>query len=140
MDNRRRTARNKTFLQGRMLFNGGRSSVDCVIRDISEFGARLKFSCSIPTPDHFELYIPNRDERREAFVQWRRDDEVGISFERDKPVDIVPRASEGGENSDRGEKMSLEERMRRLEDEVAALRRMVARLRADSQSSRDNSV
>ena len=100
----------------------------------------MKFSCAIPTPDHFELYIPNRDERREAFVQWRRDDEVGISFERDKPVDILPRASEGGENSDHGEKMSLEERMRRLEDEVAALRRMVARLRADSQSSRDNSV
>ena len=40
MKERRSSARQKSFLQGRIYFNNRRSSVDCLIRDYSETGAR----------------------------------------------------------------------------------------------------
>jgi hypothetical protein len=131
MDDRRRSARSKSFLQGRILFNGGRSSIDCVIRDISESGARLKFSSALPTPDHFDLYIPNRDEHRPAYVQWRRDSDIGIAFDRADPS-LKPAPSE-----DRGDVL---ERLLSLEKEVVALRRLIAEMKADHQSHRGKSA
>ncbi len=133
MSDRRRSNRKKTFLQGRILFNGGRSSVDCVIRDMSEIGARLKFSSAVPTPEHFELYIPNRDERHEVDVQWRRDDEVGVAFERRKVA--VPE-THGDETAHQSNDSDLEERLRRLEKEVASLRRIIVEMKADSAQRR----
>jgi hypothetical protein len=135
MNDRRRATRKKTLLQGRILFNGGRSSVDCVIRDMSDSGARLKFSSAVPTPEHFELFIPNRDERHEANVQWRRDDEVGVAFDRRKAAVTVtePHGDEAAQQSDDGD---LEERLRRLEKEVALLRRLIIEMKAESAQRR----
>jgi hypothetical protein len=39
MSERRTSSRQKAFLQGRIFFNNRRTSVDCLIRDISEQGA-----------------------------------------------------------------------------------------------------
>ena len=41
MAERRTAARKKSFLQGRVYYNHHRSSLDCLVRDISEEGARL---------------------------------------------------------------------------------------------------
>jgi PilZ domain len=81
---RRSASRQKSFLQGRIFFNNGRTSVDCVIRDISERGARLKFSGMTATPDVVELYIPNKDQSYRATVQWRNADEIGVGFDCDE--------------------------------------------------------
>src|SRR5579871_4465593 len=81
MNERRRIARQKSFLQGRVFFNNRRTSVDCLIRDFSELGARLKFSGAVATPEVIELHIPNKDETYRARVQWRNGDEMGVSFD-----------------------------------------------------------
>jgi PilZ domain len=81
MTERRTAARKKSFLQGRIFFNNRRTSVDCLIRDFCEHGARLKFSGMTATPDVVELHIPNRDESYRARVQWRNADEMGVVFE-----------------------------------------------------------
>jgi len=60
---RRRIARQKSFLRGMVYFNNRRSVADCLIRDISAFGARLIFSDTITTPDTMDLYIPRRSRR-----------------------------------------------------------------------------
>ena len=43
-------------------FNNRRSVADCLIRDISPFGARLIFSDTITTPDTMDLYIPQKEQ------------------------------------------------------------------------------
>lgn len=116
---RRGEPRQKTFLRGRVLYNNRQSSVDCVIRDYSFEGARLVFSEAVPTPDVFEVEIPHKNEIIAASMQWRRDGEMGVQFHRSRPAHGDQSKSD----------LELAERVRRLEDELAELRRTLAALR-----------
>lgn len=54
--------------------------IDCVIRDISARGARLRVPDGGAVPPAFELLIKPTGEYRPAHVRWRRAREVGVSF------------------------------------------------------------
>jgi hypothetical protein len=112
-DERRTLLRQRSFLQGRLYFNNRRSSLDCLVRDISSQGAKLKVSDSIAIPEFVELYIPNKDETYRAKVQWRTGFEIGV-----ESPSIVPGAAP----------VDLPERVRRLEAEVASLHRKLNEL------------
>ena len=121
MKERRLVSRQKSFLQGRVYFNNRRSSVDCLVRDYSEHGARLKFSESTTLPDAMELFIPNREEMHRARVIWRSGNEMGVSLGEDiQSSSPTPDAARG----------DLPMRLQRLEGEVAMLKRIVNELRA----------
>src|SRR5450759_2727526 len=93
MTERRSASRTKSFLQGRIFFNHRRTSIDCLIRDFCEHGARLTFADMTATPDVVDLYIPNRDESYRAKVQWRDANEIRVGFERDESSPpLVPAA------------------------------------------------
>ena len=118
-DERRTLLRKRSFLQGRLYFNNRRSSLDCLVRDISDQGAKLKVSDSIAIPEFVELHIPNKDETYRAKVQWRTGFEIGVTFESDQESpSIVPSAAPA----------DLPERVRRLEAEVASLHRKLNEL------------
>jgi hypothetical protein len=117
MAERRTAARKKSFLRGRILYNNRQNALDCLIRDLSEEGANLVFADTTTIPEAIELYIPQKDQTLRAHVQWRAGDEVGVAF----GVVAPARAPEG----------NLSERVERLEAEVASLRRMLRRLKAD---------
>ena len=118
-DERRTLLRKRSFLQGRLYFNNRRSSLDCLVRDISDQGAKLKVSDSIAIPEFVELHIPNKDETYRAKVQWRTGFEIGVTFESDQEApSIVPGAAPA----------DLPERVRRLEAEVASLHRKLNEL------------
>jgi PilZ domain len=118
-DERRNRARQRSFLQGRLYFNNRRSSLDCLVRDISGQGAKLKVSDSVAIPEIVELHIPNKDETYRARVQWRTGFELGLTFDGDQDApSIVPGAAPA----------DLPERVRRLEAEVASLHRKVNEL------------
>jgi hypothetical protein len=118
-DERRTLLRKRSFLQGRLYFNNRRSSLDCLVRDISGQGAKLKVSDSIAIPEIVELYIPNKDETYRAKVQWRTGFEIGVTFDSDQETpSIVPGAAPA----------DLQERVRRLEAEVASLHRKLNEL------------
>jgi hypothetical protein len=55
--------------------------MDCVVRDISATGARLRVPDSRAVPEQFELLLKQTGEYRPAFVRWRRKGEVGVSFQ-----------------------------------------------------------
>ena len=55
-------------------------AVDCVIRDRSETGARLRVLDADKVPAEFELLDKQTGETRPAHVRWRRGNEVGVSF------------------------------------------------------------
>jgi hypothetical protein len=118
-DERRTLLRKRSFLQGRLYFNNRRSSLDCLVRDISDQGAKLKVSDSIAIPEFVELHIPNKDETYRAKVQWRTGFEIGVTFENEQEApSIVPSAGPA----------DLLERVRRLEAEVASLHRKLNEL------------
>jgi hypothetical protein len=119
MDNRRNSARNRSFIRGRIQFNNGQASFDCLVRDLSQTGARLAVTGSAPLPDVFELILPSRDARFRAQVRWRHADEIGVAF---LSADTAPGA---------GPRADPVSRLAELEAENAKLRKLVDQLRAE---------
>ena len=118
MSERRKASRTKSFLRGRILFNNRQSGADCLVRDFSEHGARLIYSGTTGIPDTIELHVPQKDQTLRAQVQWRRGDEVGVTFAQVAEAKPQPATD-------------LAERVEQLEAEVALLKRMFRRLKAD---------
>ena len=116
---RRRVTRQKSFLRGMIYFNNRRNAVDCLIRDISPYGARLIFSDSVSTPDVFELYIPQKEQTLRVHAIWRHGQEVGVAFAQAAQLDPV---AETGD---------LTERVARLEMEIAGLKRILKKIKTD---------
>ena len=117
----RQATRQKSFLRGFVYFGNSPSAVDCLVRDISDTGARLKFSGSFPAADIIDLHIPLKGQTLRAKVQWREADEIGIAF--------VSSAASGNAEPHDGE---LSGRVARLEAEIAALKQMIKRLQKDN--------
>ncbi len=116
MDHRSVT-RARAFLKAQIRFNNGMSTMDCLIRDLSEGGARLQISDSVALPSSFELYIPKRDETRRAILHWRNSEEIGVGFQ--------------GSSLSEPETHGLMQRVAQLESETASLRRLVETMRRD---------
>ncbi len=118
MGERRQAVRQKSFLRGCVYFNNRRSAFDCLIRDLSDKGARITFSDTVSVPDMIDLYIPKKEQTVRAHVEWRHGGEVGLAF---------PDASRAA-NGTTGE---LDARVARLESEIASLRRALKRLQRE---------
>ncbi len=121
MAERRISNRQKSFLRGCVYFNNRRSAFDCLIRDISSTGARLIFSGTVSVPDVVDLYIPQKEQTLSAQVQWRHGDEVGVAF---------PNAAQAPGSTSPAD-ADLAERVEKLEVEIAAIKKMLKRLKAD---------
>jgi len=111
--------RQRTFLKGTIYYDNHRASIDCVIRDMSDSGARLSLDHPATVPDDIELFIPHKQQTLRARVQRRVPNELGIAFEIDRSLD--PRRASDTE---------LQQRVEMLEAEIAALKRLVAKLKA----------
>ena len=80
MDERRRSERQRSLLRGRIYFNNGRCSLDCLIRDISYEGARIVFSDPVSIPDVIRLAILKKNRMMDGSVRWRRGLTIGVVF------------------------------------------------------------
>jgi hypothetical protein len=119
MAERRTAARLRSLLRGRIVFNNGNSTLDCTVREISSDGARLEVSEAVTIPDRFDLFIPQKNQTSHAVIVWRRENSIGVTFERDE-VQI-----ELGTSAD------TLARLRLLEADIVELRRLVAGLQAE---------
>jgi len=63
--------RQRTFLKGTLYYDNRRGSIECVVRDMSDSGARLTFDHPANVPDNVELFIPNKNQTLRARVQRR---------------------------------------------------------------------
>ena len=111
--------RQRTFLKGTLYYDNRRASIECVIRDMSDSGARLTFEHPVIVPDNVELFIPQKQQTLRAHVKRRGPNEIGIAFE-------VERSDEPRRASD----VELQQRVEAMESEIAALKRLVAKLKA----------
>ncbi|GJD59242.1 PilZ domain-containing protein [Methylobacterium dankookense] len=115
----RQEVRQRVFLKGRIRFNNGASSMDCLVRDLSATGARISLSETATLPEVFDLYIPQKDRTYRATLRWRREDGVGVTFE-DAAKPASPAAAEPA-----ADVSALLRRIAELEAENTALRRLL---------------
>jgi hypothetical protein len=128
-DERRTSARQRTVLRGTVYYDKRSVSADCVIRDLSDGGARLELSENVIIPDTVELYIPKREETFHAQVRWRHFKEVGVAYVNGRNGG---RASDQEVPADGGHRGSeLGDRMQKLEAEIVSLRRTIKNLEDD---------
>jgi hypothetical protein len=122
---RRQIARQRSFLRGTVHFNHRRSALDCLIRDMTRYGARLVFSDAVTTPDVIDLYIPQKERTLRAHVTWRHGHEIGIAFAQAIFITQSPEPDD------------LAGRVARLEADIAELKRTLKKLKAESGADRD---
>lgn len=75
---RRREQRQRCYLGARIEFNLRRSTMDCLIRDYSEGGARLVVSKSVTMPAEFDLTFMDRTRVQRVELAWRKGDQLGV--------------------------------------------------------------
>lgn len=124
----RRTVRMRTFLKGKVVFNNGCSTMDCLVRDMSGTGARLELSETTTLPEVFDLYIQNKDQTYRSTLRWRRANGVGVTFD-DMTAKPAPAAAKEvvAEPAAADPSMTmLVRRITELEAENAALRSVIA--------------
>jgi PilZ domain len=77
---RRAGQRHRVLKGGTLHFNKGYSSLECVVRDLSETGARIQMGETFGVPSRFMMSISGEDERVEASLRWRNARSIGLSF------------------------------------------------------------
>ncbi len=82
--------RSQTFLPAKIYFNDKRSVFDCLVKNISSGGARLKISSPMGIPEQFTLFIPSENESSLCWIIWRNMSEIGVSFAPRPRVDGKP--------------------------------------------------
>ena len=73
--------RGRTFLAGKVVSNYGQSTIDCIVRRISETGAVIEVASAFGIPEHFHLLIPGEGEPLPCKRSWQSEKQVGLEFE-----------------------------------------------------------
>lgn len=127
-DDHRAAPRRRTLIAAQIRYNGGAVTVDCVVRNMSETGAKVDVSEGVVLPASFDLLIPQKNVVHRCELRWRRGAEAGIAF-----LD-APSADGGtgptplcGPPSTPSED-ALKARIRQLEDEIGRLRARIVEL------------
>jgi hypothetical protein len=77
----RRSPRHRTLKGGKICLQNLWSTIDCVVRDLSEGGAGLVVESQAGIPEHFKLAISNSSIIRPCRLAWRSANRLGVSFE-----------------------------------------------------------
>ena len=111
MFERRATQRGRTLLGGKVIFNGGRSTIDCVVRNMSEDGACVQVESPVGIPDQILLTITGESEPRNCAVAWQSSNRIGLTFRRADATaedsQSQPYALESAQEMMRGEMSAL---------------------------------
>ena len=95
MQEQRQTPRKNAFVGGQITFGNDKSTMFCLVRDISEQGAKLELSDAASVPEQFGLRVNGKDGTYRARVIWRNANDLGVAFElpQSAPNYILPQAS-----------------------------------------------
>ncbi len=84
---RRQGFRGRVYFGGRIVFNDRRSTMECIIRNISKTGAQIEFAHCGAIAEQMDLMIPCIGTAFFATMMWRREKECGLSLERTTHTD-----------------------------------------------------
>jgi hypothetical protein len=111
---KREVPRHKCFLRAFVYFEGRSTAVDCVVRDISDIGARLQFEKPLVLTELLDLHIPIKGQSFHAEKRWRNGEEMGVAFH----------ATKNTNSDDTG----ADRRVDRLKTEIAVLKKAIRNL------------
>lgn len=134
MGERRGSRRLKSFLRGTVCFDKKQGTMSCLVRDLSAVGARIIFSENVTIPDVVTLHIPQKEKTLRARVQWRHGDEIGLGFT------AASAASAARAAADAPDAAELTKRVAQLEADIAALRRVLKKLKGERTLELDGEV
>ena len=77
---KRAHARQRVLKGGKLAFDGG-GGIDCMVRNISESGARLDVVSPMGLPRSFTLLIEADHFRRRCHSVWSSDRQIGVAFD-----------------------------------------------------------
>lgn len=80
MQERRAVHRDRTYLVGQVAYNDRQSTMNCLVRNFSQDGAKIAFAHTALIPSEFEVVIPKKGESRRARIIWQDDGEAGVAF------------------------------------------------------------
>ena len=75
---RRSTHRGRILKTGKLIHDGHR--IDCIIRDISPLGARVRLGDSLQLPTELELLVVSDVELHPAKLLWKSQKDYGLVF------------------------------------------------------------
>jgi hypothetical protein len=80
MDDGRRVAhRRRTLKEGKVILSDW-TGIDCVIRDLSDTGARLEFGGPTELPQTFRILVTSSNQLIPVELAWQRGLSVGVHF------------------------------------------------------------
>ena len=77
---RRGNRRSRILKAGKLLFDAHQTIINCVIRDISPLGARIRLSDTLHLPSELELLVVREAELHPAKVLWKSQTDCGLVF------------------------------------------------------------
>ncbi len=80
MIEKRASPRHRVLKQGTIAFRGG-GGIDCMVRNISQSGARLEIASPIGLPDSFTLVIAADRFMRDCRAVWNAEKRLGVAFQ-----------------------------------------------------------
>lgn len=115
--------RGRTLLPGKVISNFGQSSIDCVVRRISDHGATINVESALGIPQHFHLSISGEGGPRACKLVWQSGKELGLEFEsaeaaKDEPAAVTERSSD---SILRGQTLALRSALDEISDGVVLL-------------------
>lgn len=75
----RTSARKRTLLGAKIVFNGGHSIFDCVVRNLSDTGALIQMENPLSAPNAFDLQLSD-NRQLPCEVRWRKINSLGVEF------------------------------------------------------------
>lgn len=80
MIERRQGFRSRVIYGGVIAFNGRASTIDCVVRNFSNLGARIELQHGAVLPEEFDLTIARKSRAFLARIVWRDAGNAGLAF------------------------------------------------------------
>ena len=75
-----RAQRYRVLNGGKLIVNDGQSVIDCVIRDMSEGGAKVRLTIPTMLPKQLEMLVVKNNMLYPVEVRWNRNSEAGLQF------------------------------------------------------------
>jgi len=117
----------RTLLAAKIISNYGQSSIDCVVRRLSDRGATVAVESQLGIPKHFQLLIPGEGPPRACKLVWQSGKELGLEFEEpesateEKPAAPVRPPERGADALMRGMMLTLRAALDEIETGVVLL-------------------
>ena len=77
---RRKAPRLRSLLTGTIRFDDHNSTMDCTVRNISAWGAKVVLPEAYRVPEEFNLVVPHHDQTHRAKVIWRQGEAAGLAL------------------------------------------------------------